>query len=79
MNDVNPLLPGLGFGIIAIILVLYLALIALMLWLGYLIMRTAVKNGVLLPMRQSGTGFPPAGPSPYTPPSPSADWTPPPA
>ncbi|MEZ3160793.1 hypothetical protein AB1K54_09645 [Microbacterium sp. BWT-B31] len=50
---------GLGIGIFIFGIVLYLAVLALVLWIGYLLMRTAVKNGVLLAMRQSGQQFPP--------------------
>lgn len=38
---------GLGIGVVIFGIVLYLGTIALMLWVGYLLMRTAVKNGIL--------------------------------
>ncbi|HCS60016.1 MAG TPA: hypothetical protein DIW46_01260 [Microbacterium sp.] len=47
MNDYSGLAAGLGIGAIILGLVIYLAVIALTLWIGYLIMRTAVKNGIL--------------------------------
>lgn len=66
----NPLDPGavagLGIGFMIIALVLYLGLIALMIWISYLIMRTAVKNGVILAMRESGAQFAPQAYRPQT-------------
>ncbi|MDF2554554.1 MAG: hypothetical protein K0R60_449 [Microbacterium sp.] len=47
MNDYSGAAAGLGIGVVIIGLVIYLGTIALMLWVGYLIMRTAVKNGIL--------------------------------
>lgn len=47
MNDYAGVAAGLGIGAIIFGLVIYLGTIALMLWIGYLIMRTAVKNGIL--------------------------------
>lgn len=38
---------GLGVGMFIFGIILYLAMLALSLWIGYLIMRTAVKNGIL--------------------------------
>lgn len=39
---------GFGVGVLIFGIILYLAILALVLWIGYLIMRTAVKNGILL-------------------------------
>lgn len=47
MDDYSGLAAGLGVGAIIFGLVIYLGTIALTLWIGYLIMRTAVKNGIL--------------------------------
>ena len=58
---------GFGIGFIILMLVIYLGLIALMLWVSYLIMRTAVKNGVKLAMQETGQQFAPMG---YRPPMP---------
>ncbi|WP_298740891.1 hypothetical protein [uncultured Microbacterium sp.] len=65
---------GIGFFIIAI--VIYLAILALMVWVSYLIMRTAVKNGVKLAMQETGQQFGPAG---YRPPVPPQSYPGPPA
>jgi hypothetical protein len=46
-NDYSGLAAGLGIGAIIFGLVIYLGTIALMLWIGYLVMRAAVKNGIL--------------------------------
>ncbi|GGD89712.1 hypothetical protein [Microbacterium murale] len=46
-NDYSGMAAGLGIGVIIFGLVIYLGTIALMLWIGYLLMRTAVKNGIL--------------------------------
>lgn len=46
-NDYSGMAAGLGIGAIIFGLVIYLGTIALMLWIGYLVMRTAVKNGIL--------------------------------
>jgi len=75
MDTPSPVLPfaGFGFAFILIALIVYLAIIALMVWIGYLIMRTAVKNGVLLAMQQSGRQFAPVyPPQPPQPPYPGA-------
>lgn len=68
MNDYSGLAAGLGIGAIIFGLVIYLGVIALTLWIGYLIMRTAVKNGILradeerAARRPAGTyGAPPQG------------------
>jgi hypothetical protein len=45
--DTPNLAAGLGIGAIVLGIVLYLAGIALALWIGYLVIRTAVKNGIL--------------------------------
>ena len=44
--DYNDLIAG--FGLIGLIvgLVIYLAVLALMLWIGYLIIKAAVRNGL---------------------------------
>lgn len=39
---------GVGILIFILALVVYLGVIALALWLGYIIVRNAVKNGILL-------------------------------
>lgn len=81
----NPLDPGaiagLGIGFMIIAFLLYLGLIALMLWISYLIMRTAVKNGVKLAMQETGAQFAPrpyAGAAPQAPGAPQAPagWPP---
>ncbi|GEP47413.1 hypothetical protein FVP74_00865 [Microbacterium saccharophilum] len=59
-NDYSGLAAGFGVGFFILMLVIYLAVVALMLWVGYLIMRTAVKNGVVLAMRETGQQFAPA-------------------
>ncbi|WP_423494225.1 hypothetical protein IM711_13565 [Microbacterium esteraromaticum] len=38
---------GLGIGMFILGAVVYLGVLALTIWVGYLIMRTAVKNGIL--------------------------------
>ncbi len=68
MNSDYGAAAGLGIGFIIIMIVIYLALIALGIWIQYLIMRTAVKNGVKLAMQESGQQFPPM--HPYQPPQP---------
>ena len=59
----NPLDPGaiagLGIGFMIVALLFYLGLIGLMLWISYLLMRTAVKNGVILAFRETGAQLPP--------------------
>lgn len=59
---------GLGVGFVILMIVIYLALIALGIWIQYLIMRTAVKNGMKLAMQETGQQFPPAGYRPAMPP-----------
>ncbi|WP_203137476.1 hypothetical protein [Microbacterium sp. JZ31] len=41
--------PLAGFSVLAVLvgIVMYLGMLALMLWLFYLVIRTAVKNGIL--------------------------------
>ncbi len=71
-NDYSGVAASLGIGFFIIGLLIYLAILALVLWVSYLIMRTAVKNGVILAMRETGQqfapvqrpGYPPAAP-PY--------------
>lgn len=64
---------GIGVGFIIFGIVLYIAILALALWVSYLLMRTAVKNGMILAMRETGAQFPPAG---YRPPAPPQFPTP---
>ena len=56
---------GLGAGFVILMIVLYLGFIALMIWVGYLIQRTAVKNGMLRAMQESGMVFAPRPGPPY--------------
>ncbi|WP_394685994.1 hypothetical protein [uncultured Microbacterium sp.] len=46
-SDYSGAAAGLGFGVLIIGFVMYIAILALAIWIGYLIMRTAVKNGIL--------------------------------
>ena len=46
-NDYSGAAAGLGFGVLIIGFIIYIAILALAIWIGYLIMRTAVKNGIL--------------------------------
>jgi hypothetical protein len=50
MDTPDPVIPDYfwGAGLIGLIigLVIYLALVALMLWVGYLIIKAAVRNGL---------------------------------
>lgn len=56
---------GLGFGAIIIGIVIYFGTIILMIWIGYLIMRTAVKNGILrADEERARRGVPPWGGGP---------------
>lgn len=79
----NPLDPGaiagLGIGFMIVALLFYLGLIGLMLWISYLLMRTAVKNGVILALRETGAQLPPRpyAPAPHAPQATSAPQTPP--
>jgi len=77
---------GLGFGIFFLVLLVYLGILALALWIGYLIMRTAVKNGILLADaermrggRPGPYGYPGPQPphNPQSPPSPQQPPSPP--
>lgn len=74
MNDYSGMAAGFGIGAILIGIVVYVGLIALSLWIGYLIMRTAVKNGILLAdAERARRGFGPGpgqAPQGYQPPSP---------
>lgn len=46
-NDYSPFATSLGGGAIILFIVFYAGTIAVTLWIGYLIIRTAVKNGIL--------------------------------
>lgn len=76
LSPINPLDPGaaagIGVGIMILFFVIYLALIGLMIWVGYLITRTAVKNGMKLAMREMGMTFAPHGYAPQAPHAPHA-------
>ena len=61
MNNDYGMAAGLGIGMVIIGIIVYLGIFALAIWVQYLIMRTAVKNGVILALRESGQQFPPAG------------------
>lgn len=65
MNPDYGTFAGLGVGLIIFGIITYLAILALVLWLSYLLMRTAVKNGMILAMRETGAQFGPVG---YRPP-----------
>lgn len=71
-NDYAGIAAGLGIGFFLIAIIFYLGTIALALWIGYLIMRTAVKNGILradaerAQARAAGGGYPPQPPLPPT-------------
>jgi hypothetical protein len=78
-NDYAGPAAAFGIGFIVLGIAIYLGSIALILWVSYLLMRTAVKNGMLLALRESGGQFPGgggggygAGPRPATPPYPQA-------
>jgi len=47
MNDYSGLAAGLSIGALIVGLIIYLGVLALSLWIGYVIIRTAVKNGIL--------------------------------
>lgn len=47
MNDEYGWAAGLGIGMFLLVAVIYLGILALSLWITYLIIRTAVKNGIL--------------------------------
>ncbi|WP_417562384.1 hypothetical protein [Microbacterium sp.] len=66
MSDYGSGAFGLGIGIFIVGVIVYLGVLALALWIGYLIMRTAVKNGILLAdaQRGRGSGFGPYPPQP---------------
>lgn len=46
-NDYSGAAAGLGIGVLIIGFIVYIAILALAIWVSYLIMRTAVKNGIL--------------------------------
>jgi hypothetical protein len=74
-NPIDPgAIAGIGIGFMIVGFLIYLGLIALMLWVGYLITRTAVKNGMILAMRETGSQF---TPRPYTGGAPQAPAAPP--
>lgn len=56
---------GLGAGLIIFGIIIYVGIFALALWVGYLIQRTAVKNGMLRAMQESGMIFAPRPGAPY--------------
>ncbi|WP_065571817.1 hypothetical protein [Microbacterium oleivorans] len=56
---------GLGAGVIIFGIILYIGFFALAIWIGYLIQRTAVKNGMLRAMQESGMIFAPRPGAPY--------------
>lgn len=72
-NDYAGMIAGLGIGFFLVGIILYVGTIALALWIGYLIMRTAVKNGILRAdaerARARGTAstYPPQPPLPQQP------------
>ena len=47
MNDDYGWAAGLGIGMFLLVAVIYLGILVLSLWITYLIIRTAVKNGIL--------------------------------
>ncbi|MDD7928587.1 hypothetical protein [Microbacterium thalli] len=74
-NDYSGPAAAFGIGFVVLGIALYLGTIALILWVSYLLMRTAVKNGMLLAMREGGQPFPPGygtGARPAAPPYPQA-------
>lgn len=68
MNDYGNIAAGVGFGLFIAFIIIYLGTIALVLWIGYLIMRTAVKNGILLADAERARSQGPAGGYPGQPP-----------
>ena len=70
-NDYSGAAAGLGFGVLIIGFIVYIAILALAIWIGYLIMRTAVKNGILRADEErarrgyGGGGMTPSPPSGY--------------
>ena len=56
---------GLGAGLIIFGIIIYIGTFALAIWIGYLIQRTAVKNGMLRAMQESGMTFAPRPGPPY--------------
>ncbi|MFS0865872.1 hypothetical protein AB3M83_00875 [Microbacterium sp. 179-B 1A2 NHS] len=73
---------GFGIGFFILVTVIYLAVLGLMIWISYLLMRTAVKNGVIQALRETGQNLPPGyrpPPSGYSGPGfPPGGTTPPP-
>lgn len=64
---------GLSIGIIGVFV--YIAVVALSIWIGYLILRTAVKNGVIRAHDEMALrGMSPV--APYSPPQPGAPQQP---
>lgn len=69
-NDYSGAAAGLGIGVLIVGFLVYIAILALAIWIGYLIMRTAVKNGILRADEErarrglagGGMAPPPAGP-----------------
>ena len=64
--------PLAGFSIIAVVfgIIMYVGMIALMFWLFYLIIRTAVKNGILkADEERAARGIAPRPQQSYTPPT----------
>lgn len=56
---------GLGVGMLVFMVVVYLGILALSLWITYLIIRTAVKNGILkADEERARRGRPPAAQPP---------------
>lgn len=72
MSDYPGWIAGFGIGMFILSLIIYLGLVALMLWVGYLIIRTAVKNGILRAdeerARRAGAHHYPPAPGRYPPP-----------
>ncbi|WOF23628.1 hypothetical protein N8K70_02810 [Microbacterium betulae] len=67
-NDDYGWAAGLGIGVVIFGIVLYLAILALVLWIGYLIIRTAVKNGILkADEERAARGYPPRPGGAYPP------------
>lgn len=70
-SDYSGAAAGLGFGVLLIGIIVYIGILALAIWIGYLIMRTAVKNGILRADEErarrglGGGGTTPPAPSGY--------------
>ncbi len=64
MNDYDWGFAGAGFGIAMLIgIIIYLAILALVIWIFYLIIRAAVTNGIMR-ARDRGAFNPPPGQAP---------------